>query len=189
MDPLGPLLSVTRFLSFAQTAILTARERSKLYDISLSWRPLLDSQQNFFLQVFDVPFSTGKPTRPLRAVINIRDTDHDVSQVIGVLPAQEGCTLRVYFAENFDPQELLPITVSPLTESASITSQWSSFSERSHWEIDLCKLSLKPRLRGYLKDSYIDSVSIAAETVRRTMKCVFHSMEDGRVICKYISHG
>jgi hypothetical protein len=189
MDPLSATAFVLRFFNFAQEAILTARERSKLYDIALSWRPLLDRQQDFFLQIFDVPFSTGKPKRPLLAVINIKDTDHDINQVIGVLPAQEERTLRVYFAENFDFSRSSLVPVSPLTESASIISQWSSFSERSHWEIDSYKLSPKPRLRGYLKDSYIDSVSIAAGTVRRTMKCSFHSMEDGRVICKHIPHG
>jgi hypothetical protein len=188
-----PILSfvisfVRRSLSFTQEAILTAREPSKLYDIALSWRPLLGRQQNFFLQVFDVPFSTGKPARPLLEVVNIEHTDHDINHAIGVIPAQEERTLRVYFVENFDIQKLLPVAISPLTESAPITSQWGSFSERSHWEIDSYNLSLKPMLRGYFKDSYIDSVSIAAGTVRRTMKCMFHSLEDGRVICKHISH-
>jgi hypothetical protein len=177
-----------RFFGFTREAILTAREPSKLYDIALSWRPLLGRQENFFLQVFDVPFSTGKPTRPLLSVVNIKHTDHDINHAIGVIPAQEERTLRVYFAENFDFQKLLPVSISPLTKSAPITSQWSSFSEPSHWEIDSYNFSLKPMLRGYFKDSYIDSVSIAAGTVRRTMKCMFHSMENGRVICKHISH-
>jgi hypothetical protein len=108
-----------------------------------------------------------------------------MNQAIGVLPAQEERTLRVYFAENLDFQEFLPVAVPPLSESASIISQWISFSERSHWEIDSYKLSLESMLRGYSKDSYIDSVSIAAGTVRRTMKCNFHSLEDGGVICKH----
>lgn len=191
MEPLflaSSIISITRrFLSFTQQAILTAREPSKLYDIALSWRPL-GNQQNFFLQIFDVPFCTGRPARPIRLVTNIKHTDHDIDDSIRAIPAQEERNLRVYFTENFDFQKLLPVAIFPLTESAPITSQWSLFPEQIHWEIDSYNLSLEPMLRGYFEDSYIDSVSIAAGTVRRTMKCAFHSMDNGRLICKHILH-
>jgi hypothetical protein len=197
MDPITiaswTLRVAARFFSFTEEAILTAHEPSKLYDTALSWRPLLSRQQNpplgrqqnFFRHVFDVPIPTGKP---VNAVANIKHADHDTNHAIGVIPAQEEHTLCVYFVENFDSEGLPPITRSLLTESAPITSQWSSFSDQSHWEIDSYNLSLKPMLRGYSKDPYIDSVSIAAGTIRKTMKCVFHSEENGRVICKHISH-
>jgi hypothetical protein len=187
------LPAVDRFVGFTREAILTAREPSKLYDTALSWRPLLRRQpfrrqQNSFRHVFDVPLSTGKPVKSLLTVTKIKNADDDTNHAIDVIPAQEEHTLRVYFVENFDSEQLSPVTISPLTESGPITSQWSSFSDQSHWEIDSYNLSLKPMLRGYSKDPYIDSVSIAAGTIRKTMKCVFHSKENGRVICKLFSH-
>jgi hypothetical protein len=196
MDPITVIGFAAKFVEFTQEAILTAHEPSKLYDTALSWRPLLSRQQNppfgrqqnFFRHVFDVPLSTRKPFKPSLTVTNIKHADHDTNHAIDVIPAQEEHTLRVYFVENFDSEQLSPVTISPLTESAPITSQWNPFSEPSHWETDSYNLSLKPMLRGYSNDPYIDYVSIAARTIRKTMKCVFHSLENGRLRCKYFPH-
>jgi hypothetical protein len=163
-------------------------EPSKLYDTALSWRPLLSKKENFFLQIFDIPLSTGKPSRTFLKVGDTEDLDHAMRG----MPAQAERTIRVFFV-GFSPSRGGPVIRFIMSDSASITSQWSSSSQQNHWEIDCYKFSLKTMLRGYDARSYgarsyIDSVSIAAGTIRQTMKCEFKTKNNGRIICKHIPH-
>jgi hypothetical protein len=182
------MADISRILSIIQLtsdAILLLGEPSKLYDTAISWRPLLSERENSFLQIFDIPLSTGKPSGIFPKVGNTEDT----GQAMRGNPAQAERTIRVFLREKLYSQGV-PVARPALTDSASKTSQWSLSSEQNHWEIDTYKLSLKTMLRGYGAGSYsyIDSVSIAAGTVRQTMKCSFHTQKNGRIICKHIPH-
>ena len=159
---------------------------SALYDTSTSWKPLLGAGQNF-LEVLDIPFSPGEPARLLRKVTDI----DNVNDAFRDLPTQVMGTIRVYFVENPGAhRDTLPIATPSFAGSPAMISQWGLLSKRKSWETCSYRLSLTPTLREARTEnvdhSYIDSTSIAAGTIRRTLRCMIVSTEDGRIICEYI---
>jgi hypothetical protein len=173
----------TKFIS---ESLLLSYEASKLYDTTGSWKPLLRPGQNF-LEIFDIPFLPGESARLLLKNINI----HNIDDILKNLPIQEMYTVRIYFTENLSiPTERSPIATPSFVGSPEVISQWGLFSKKLPWETHSYKLSLKPMLKGAMlgssEYSYIDSISIAAGTIRRTLRCMTTSIEDGRIICKYI---
>lgn len=162
---------------------LTKNEHLKLYDTTFSWEPLLNAGQNF-LHVLQVPLLTGSSARTL---VTITDTA-DMAQTIKELPEQKEHTVRIFFVENFNFQDIIPIAIPPLTSPASLTSQWGCSTRRPHWEIDSYRLTINSLFKSQFESTYIDSVSIATETIRRTLKCMFQQMDNGRMICKRICY-
>ncbi|CAI6335445.1 unnamed protein product [Periconia digitata] len=142
-------------------------ERLKLYDIDDSWTPASGTTPNF-VQVYDIPLSTGKPGKPY--------LNHGVEEI----PVQTEHTIRIYFeVESERPYRL----DQPL--STSITSQWGRLlgpTQQTYWEIESYHFSLKPMLSGFTYGIYIDSLAITARTIRKTFRCRFHSTGDDRVL-------
>ena len=178
-------------------AISISHEPSKLYDTTNSWKPLLRREENF-LEILDIPFSPEKSARLCKKVTNIGN----VVDALRDLPIQDINTIRVFFVENLDlgaqfmenlgaDDKRLLIPTPSFAGCPAMISQWGFSSKTVRWETCSYRLSLEPTLRrGPIRSvdhSYIDSTSIAVGTIRRTLRCMIVPIDDGRIICKYIS--
>jgi hypothetical protein len=86
----------------------------------------------------------------------------------------------VYFVENLNPYNgVLPFEEPAFAGSSAMISQWRPLSNQCRWETHSYYLSGE-KLTG----AYIDSASIAAGTIRRTMRCAVEVKDNGRIICK-----
>lgn len=193
MDPLSvdsvdsapAVPAATSIGPFAALRLLT-RETFKLYDTTNSWEPLLSPEQNF-IEVLDIPFSFKEDTK-----IHLKKTDINDDKASIILPTQEKDTIRVYFTENIScHMERSHIETPSFAGSPAMMSQWSLSSKQVQWETHSYKLSLLPTLKGETmignaEHPYIDSISIAAGTIRRTLRCIISTKPDGRIICEYI---
>jgi hypothetical protein len=73
----------------------------------------------------------------------------------------------VYFVENLNPYNgVLPFEEPAFAGSSAMISQSYYLSGEK------------------LTGAYIDSASIAAGTIRRTMRCAVEVKDNGRIICK-----
>jgi hypothetical protein len=168
------------FYEFTKESISLSHEPSRLYDTTQSWKPLLKAKRNF-LEIFDIPLSPGKPAKILWKATDV----DDVEDAIKDLPAQEEHTIRVYFTENINTDKKRPpLAMTAFTGFPAMISQWTSPSKQTCWETHSFMLSLEPTSERAHLSPYFDSVSIAAGTIRRTLRCMIDSMEDGRIICK-----
>lgn len=176
--------TVVRFVS---ESLRLSREPSKLYDITSSWKRILGAGQNF-LEISEIPFNPSAPARLLLKVNDIIKVD----DTLKALPTQEVDTIRVYFAENISPHvENSPIVTPSFAGSPAMISQWGLSSKKMRWETRSYRLSLGRTLKGAVtgdgEHPYIDSISIAAGAIRRTLRCMIVSTEDGRIICEYVA--
>lgn len=180
------------YFHFALETFYLLWEPSKLYDTTKSWKPVLGRGQ-YFLEIFDIPFSPKEPTRLVLKATGI-DKDH----VQRTLPTQAVHAVRVYFGENidYDREKSLSKRTS-FAGSPAMISQWGMPSKQIHWETHSYQLSLELTLKGgnavwhgggaekVVKPPYIDSISIAAGIIQRRLRCMIVSTEDGRTICEY----
>lgn len=168
------------------TLSLLTRETFKLYDTTNSWKPLLSPGQNF-IEVRDIPFAFGEPTK-----IRLKNTDINDDNASIILPTQEKNTIRIYFTENIScHMEKSLIETPSFAGSPAMISQWSLSSKQVRWETHSYRLSLLPTLKGETmignaEHPYIDYMSISAGTIRRTLRCMISAKPDGRIICEYI---
>lgn len=184
MDPLGDVLVVAATVVAAVSAAVTfvgevlygSREVKKLYDTADSWTPLLGTHQNF-LEVFDIPVHTGGPATRLVFATNINTTD----KIMESLPAQEERTIRVCYAENIELSNEGPHLIGPaFAGSSAMLSQSDSSPRRVQWE------TRSYRFATLLDDeSYIDSLSLARGTIRRTLRCAVYTTESDQIVCRY----
>lgn len=174
--------------ALASESLRPASEPSKLYDSSNSWKPLLGPRHSF-LEIFDIPISPGGPARLL---LKVTDDINGGNASID-LPPQEIHTIRVYFMENISVhRDRSLIETTSFAGSPAMMSQWGSSPPKIHWETHSYKLSLAPTLKTETRventDSpYIDSISVVAGTIRRTLRCMVVSTDNGRIICKCIT--
>lgn len=184
-------------------------EPSKLFDTTRSWKPLLEGKQHF-VEIFDVPFSSRESTR-----IIVKATDIDKYHGLKQLPTQEMHTVRVYFGESIyhggdhidkngkiissgDDWERSIIDGTSFAGSPAMISQWGLSSKQIQWETHSYKLPLRWTLKGgdvyleratreiFVEPSYIDSTLVAVGIIRRRLRCMIDSTEDGRIICEHI---
>lgn len=184
--------AVVSTIAFVIESLSLSSEPSKLYDTTHSWKPLLSPRQSY-LQILDIPFSHGEPSE---SYLKLTNTSNDVTSVnehiLRYLPRQKMHTIRVYFAENCsDHIEGSLSKTASFAGSPAMMSQWGLSSKRIRWVTHSYRLSLAQTLKGgatirNAKHHYIDSTSIAAGTIRRTLRCMIVSTEDGRIICEYI---
>ena len=185
MEVLGFVTSVLGLFDFISESVSLSHEPSKLYDSTNSWKPLLKAEQNF-LEIIDIPFSPRKPARLLLKANNIDNMD----DALKTLPTHEMHCIRVYFVENLGVHgKTSPIATPSYAGSPAMISQWCLSSRKIRWETSSYRLSLSPTLKGAKTGNgehpYIDSVSISAGTIRRTLRCMIVSIEDGRLVCEY----
>lgn len=184
-------------------------EPSKLFDTTGSWKPLLERGQHL-VEIFDVPFSSRESTR-----IIVQATDIDKQHGLKQFPTQEMHTIRVYFGENMyhggehidengktirsgDDWERSIIDRTSFAGSPAMISQWGLSSKQIQWETHSYKLPLRWALKGgdvlleratreiFVEPSYIDSTLVVVGIIRRRLRCMIVSTEDGRIICEYI---
>lgn len=182
MEAIG--LAISPIAVLISESLSISSERSKLYDTTNSWKPLLSLEESF-LEILDIPLYPGKPTRHIRKSIDKHNTLED-------LPTQEIHTIRVCFMENIcDYRKRSPIETTSFAGSPAMISQWGLSPKKIHWETHSYKLSLAPTSKeetrsGSSEHPYIDSISIAAGTIRRRLRCTIDSTEDERITCEYI---
>ena len=169
--------------------LLPVTELPWLYDTTNSWKPLLSPSRNF-LEVLEIPLSSGQPRVPGTTLLDVTDVGN-LDDELKKLPPQERHTIRVYFSENLNVHEdETSITTPSSAGIPAMISQWS-LSKKFRWETNSYSLLLPITSREIpAMDSgktYIDSVSIAAGTIRRTLRCMVVSTEDGNIICEYIT--
>ncbi|KAF2133670.1 hypothetical protein P153DRAFT_96699 [Dothidotthia symphoricarpi CBS 119687] len=155
-----------------------SNEPSRLYDTTRTWQPLLSPKDNF-IEVFDIPFSPGKSAKLHLKAINVRNLD----DVLKAVPVQEEGFVRVCFAENLNVLNSSAVAVPAFAGCSPMISQWNSSSKPTRWETYSYKLSPpQPMYRVAEKSFYVDSLSMAAGTIRRTLRCMIDSTDNNRMI-------
>ncbi|KFY58501.1 hypothetical protein V497_04801 [Pseudogymnoascus sp. VKM F-4516 (FW-969)] len=145
---------------------------------------LLSPNRNF-LEVLEIPLSPGQPREPARTLLDITDVDN-LDDELKTLPPQDNHTIRVYFSENLNVHEdEASITTPSSAGIPAMISQWSLSSKKIRWETNSYSLLLPITSREIPAmdsgETYIDSVSIAAGTIRRTLRCIMFWTEDGNI--------
>jgi hypothetical protein len=171
---------VSGAIEFIWESIRLADEPSKLYDTANVWIPVLTERQNF-LQILEIPLVHGKSVELLKKVTDVVNVD----DVFKDLPEQKTNTARLCFVENLNIYNRISSdAIQAFEGSSTIMSQLRSLSQKIQWETRSYKLSLYPTFRGTIKraGNYIDSVAIAAGTIRRTLRNTIISADDTRLI-------